>query len=137
MKRKKSNCTNTSGRRKKSIARIVAKEGTGKVRINNLDLELYQPDIARLVIQEPIILAEDAIKNIDFHIKVRGGGNMGQAEACRLALGRAIVEHTKSKKIKKMFMEYDRTLFVADTRRKETNKPNDSSARSMRQSSKR
>ena len=56
-------------------------------------------------------------------------------EASRLAIARALVEATKSKELKKAFIDYDRNMLVADTRRKEPYKPGDSKARSKRQKS--
>ncbi|MEM2907186.1 MAG: 30S ribosomal protein S9, partial [Candidatus Odinarchaeota archaeon] len=46
----------TSGKRKTAIARATIKEGTGKIRINSIPLELYGNTIARYKIMEPIIL---------------------------------------------------------------------------------
>ena len=70
---------------------------------------------------------------IDIDIQVNGGGANGQADAIRLAIARALVEHDK--KLKKTFDDYDRLLLVADVRRKEACKPNDSKARAKRQKS--
>ena len=73
----------------------------------------------------------------DAAINIRGGGEKGQIDAARLALAKAIVNFSGSEELSKAFLEYDRTLLVADVRRKEPNKPGDSKARSKRQSSKR
>ena len=43
----------TSGKRKTAIARGTVREGTGKVRINRIPLELYSPELANLKLQEP------------------------------------------------------------------------------------
>ena len=54
----------------------------------------------------------------------------------RLAIASALVEHTKSEDLRKKFLDYDRQLLVADTRRKETRKPGTHSrARAKRQKS--
>ena len=45
----------TSGKRKTAIARGTVREGTGKVRINKVPLELYSPELARLKLTEPLI----------------------------------------------------------------------------------
>ena len=124
----------TSGKRKRAVARAILKPGKGIVKINNYLIELYQPDMARLKLQEPLILAGDIAKGVDVNIDVDGGGYMAQAEAARLALAKALAQH--SKKLEKIFLDYDRHLLVADVRRKETHKPNThGKARAKRQKS--
>lgn len=126
--------TIASGKRKTSIARATLKAGSGKVKINNLALDAYQPAVARLKLQEPLLLAGANIDKLDIAISVRGGGFMSQMEAARLALARALVE--KYPKLKSTFLDYDRQLLVADVRRKEASKPNSQgNARSKRQKS--
>jgi len=112
---------NTSGKRKSAIARATLRPGKGKIRINNSFLDNYPNPILKLRIQEPLILAGDLVKTIDINIKVNGGGINGQAEAIRLALGRALAQFDK--KLEKEFERYDRQLLVADVRRKESRKP--------------
>ena len=126
----------TSGKRKQAIARAVIKPGSGIVKINNLLLEFHQPDIAKLKMQEPLMLAENHAGKVDITVKISGGGVMSQAEAARLSIARALVGFTKDKKLEKTFLEYDRHLLVADIRRRETRKPNThGKARSKRQKS--
>ncbi len=111
----------TSGKRKSAIARATLKPGKGKVRVNNTFLDNYTNTILKLKIQEPLILAGDILKEIDINVKVTGGGINGQAEAARLAIGRALAQYDK--KLEKEFEKYDRRLIVADVRRKESRKP--------------
>ncbi|MFC1698158.1 30S ribosomal protein S9 [Nanoarchaeota archaeon] len=125
----------TSGKRKSAIARAVIKKGNGKVRINNKLLYSFEPKLARVKLTEPLILAGDIVNGVDISVKVKGGGVMSQADAARLAIARALVEFSKSNKLEKAFLEYDRNLLVADVRRKEVCKPNDSKARAKRQKS--
>ena len=126
----------TSGKRKRAVARACIKQGTGVVKINNRLIDFYEPEIARLKLQEPLMLAEDHAGKFDISIKVSGGGTMSQAEAARLAMARALTGFTKDKKLEKTFLQYDRHLLVADVRRRETRKPNrHGKARSMRQKS--
>lgn len=125
---------NTSGKRKRAVARATLKQGKGGISINKLSLDKYSPKIAMMKIKEPLILAGDLIKSLDIDINVFGGGIMSQAEAARLAIGRALVLHNKG--LEKVFLEYDRQLLVADIRRKETHKPNrHGKARAKRQKS--
>lgn len=113
----------TSGKRKSAIARANLREGTGKIRVNNVLLDIYQPKLYRLKIREPLILAGDVAANVDIDINVNGGGMNSQADASRLVIAKALVEYTKSDKLKNEFLGYDRNLLVADVRRKEPAKP--------------
>lgn len=125
-----------SGKRKRAIARATIRPGKGQVRINSKLLSLYQPALARERLMEPLIIAGDEIvKKLKIEVNVHGGGIMSQAEAARLAIARALVAHTQSKKLEKDYLNYDRQLLIADVRRKEMRKPNDSKARKSRQKS--
>ncbi|MBD3310040.1 30S ribosomal protein S9 [Candidatus Woesearchaeota archaeon] len=123
-----------SGKRKKSVARATLREGKGKVRINKVPVETFMPMLSRMKIMEPLTLAGDAVNNIDIDVDVCGGGLSSQAEAARLAIGRALSRYDK--KLEKVFLNYDRHLLVADVRRKEPAKPNcHGKARAKRQKS--
>ncbi len=123
----------TQGKRKSAVARATLRPGKGRVTINGQLLESYANNLLRLRIREPLLLAGEVCNTLDVAVSVVGGGVNGQADACRLAIARALVEHDK--KLKKVFYDYDRLLLVADIRRKETRKPNDSKARAKRQKS--
>ena len=85
--------------------------------------------------REPLILAGEVSNHVDIKVHVLGGGVSGQAEAVRLAIANALVEHTKDKNLKELYLDYDRHLIVADTRRAEASKPNNSKPRRSRQTS--
>lgn len=129
----KKDVVHTQGKRKLATARATLTAGTGRVRVNGLYLHNYANDVLHTRISEPLVLAGPAAEKVNFDIKVQGGGINGQADAIRLAIARALVEHQP--KLKKTFDDYDRLLLVADVRRKETRKPNDSKARAARQKS--
>lgn len=112
----------TAGKRKSAIARATLRPGKGKVRINSILLDVYGSKLSRMKMQEPFIMADGAASNVDIDVKIVGGGATTQADAARLAIGRALVKFDK--KLEKVFLNYDRTLLVADVRRKETHKPN-------------
>jgi len=135
---KENKITIVSGKRKTSIAKARIKEGTGKVTINKVPYELLNK-FHKLSIEEPLIIAREVLKKIDYDLEVKivGGGRESQIEAARLAIARALVLKTKSVKLKEAYNKYDRYLLIADTRRKEAYKPGDSKARAKRQSSKR
>ena len=126
----------TSGKRKTAIARATVREGQGRVRINNVPLEIVEPEIARKKIMEPLLqTGEDVWKKLDIAVKVSGGGFMGQAEAVRTSIARALVEWTKSRRVKTVLTEYDRTLIAGDPRRKEPKKFGGPGARAKDQKS--
>ncbi|HJJ56040.1 MAG TPA: 30S ribosomal protein S9 [Methanocorpusculum sp.] len=126
---------NTSGKRKTAIARATLVEGTGKIRINSVPLEIYGNEIVRMKINEAIILASGVIDNIDINVNLSGGGVMAQAEAARTAIGRGILNWTNDPHIKEVYLGYDRTLLVNDSRQKESKKPNGRGARARSQKS--
>jgi len=107
------------GKRRLAIARAVIKKGTGKVFINSKPLDLWGTPVLRLWIKEPLILAGDLSKAVDIRVNVRSGGIVGQAEAVRQAIAKALVRYSKDKKLKQKFLEYDRNLLVYDPRRNE------------------
>jgi len=128
--------TQVSGKRKTAIARATLRAGSGKVRVNHVFIDLYQPKLYRLKLREPLLIAGDALNKVDIEVKVRGGGMAAQADAARLAIARALVEHAKGPKLRDEFLKYDRTLLVGDVRRKERAKPNrHGQARAKRQKS--
>jgi small subunit ribosomal protein S9 len=80
-----------TGRRKSSVARVRIRQGSGKITINKRTLEEYFPiDQDRRAILEPL---EQSGKQseVDVIIRVHGGGNTGQAGACRMGIARALV----------------------------------------------
>jgi small subunit ribosomal protein S9 len=126
-----------SGQRKKATARTVVRPGIGRIRINRNPLEIFEPEIAREKLMEPLIQAgDDAWKQLDMDITVSGGGYMGQAEAARVAIARGLWEwNKKSPHLKRVFTDYDRTLLAGDPRRKEPKKFGGPGARARDQKS--
>jgi len=85
---------------------------------------------------EPFLQLDEKIwKQLDIDIKVSGGGFMGQAEAVRTSIARALIQWTKSKHVKTVLTEYDRTMIAGDPRRKEPKKFGGPSARARDQKS--
>jgi small subunit ribosomal protein S9 len=126
---------NISGRRKSAVARATIKSGKGKISVNNVPLDVITPEMNQLRLREPLILAGSIANQVDIHVNVHGGGTSGQTEAARLVIAKSLIAFTKDDKLKRKFIDYDRHLLVADVRRKEACKPNDSKARAKRQKS--
>ncbi len=113
-----------TGKRKTSIARAVITPGEGRVWVNNTPLEVYPIEMAREKIAEPLKLAGNLASKVDIRISVRGGGVMSQAEACRIAIARGLVEYFSEirDELKKLIKEYDRYALSGDPRRTEPEK---------------
>ena len=81
-----------TGRRKSSVARVRLYKGTGKVTINDRDIDDYFGlETLKLIVRQPLVLtATDA--QFDVVCRVAGGGVTGQAGAIRHGLSRALLE---------------------------------------------
>ncbi|AEA47592.1 30S ribosomal protein S9 [Archaeoglobus veneficus] len=125
----------TSGKRKTAVARATVRDGKGRVRINKIPVEIIQPEMARMILMEPLIMAKELANKVDIDVVVNGGGFMAQAEAARTAIARGLVEWSGDEELRKVYLEYDRSLLVNDTRRKEPKKQGGRGARKRRQTS--
>ena len=100
---------NATGRRKKSIARVVLVPGSGKVVINGRPLqEYFASGFMQLVVNQPFAAAD--IKTFDAIVNVKGGGLTGQAGAIRHGIARALVkdnEQIKPELKKKGYLKRD------------------------------
>ncbi len=127
---------NSSGKKKTAVARATIKEGVGRVRINKKPLEICDPELARLKMQEPLILAgEEIASGVDISVNTRGGGVMGQADAARTAIAKGLLAWTNDTTLKQTFSDYDRNLLVSDSRHTEAKKFGGKGARTRRQKS--
>lgn len=123
------------GRRKAAIARATVRDGKGRVFVNKCALEVYEPELARLRISEPLMLAPEVAKRVDIDVDVDGGGFMGQADATRTAIARGLIEWSGDAKLREMFKQHDWTLIKSDVRFKEPKKPGGPGARAKFQKS--
>jgi small subunit ribosomal protein S9 len=79
-----------TGRRKTAIARVRIREGSGKVQINNRELEdFFTEEKDRAAVLGPLELT-DLRNRIDVFVNVRGGGITGQAGATSQGIARAL-----------------------------------------------
>lgn len=125
-----------SGKRKTAIARATVKSGKGRIRINKIPLEIFEPKLARDKILEPLLLADEKLRSqTDINVKVSGGGYMGQAEAARMAIAKALLKWTKSTRLRTTLRDYDRTMIAGDPRRSEPKKFGGPGARARDQKS--
>ncbi|HYB66746.1 MAG TPA: 30S ribosomal protein S9 [Candidatus Acidoferrales bacterium] len=124
-----------TGKRKTAIARAIIKNGSGNVFINGIPLTTLTPEIARMKINEALVLSGERSKSVDINVKVAGGGFMGQAEASRMAVAKGLVQWTRSSELRKSMTNYDRTMLAGDPRRKEPKKFGGPGARRREQKS--
>jgi len=125
-----------SGKRKTAIARATVRVGKGRVRINNVPLEIFEPRLARDKILEPLLLTDEKVSSqLDINVKVSGGGFMGQAEAARMAIAKGLLKWTKSTRLRTALRDYDRTMIAGDPRRREPKKFGGPGARARDQKS--
>ena len=81
-----------TGRRKRAIARVMLRPGTGQVVVNGKDVKAYFPtDALQSLALAPLSVAE-AEEHYDVQASIIGGGTTGQAGAMSLGLARALAE---------------------------------------------
>jgi small subunit ribosomal protein S9 len=125
--------TQTTGRRKRAIARVRLRPGEGKITVNRRAIDEYFPSAThRMIISEPLRLTSTA-ENYDVDATIDGGGIAGQAGALRLGITRALVELDEESRgmLKKA------GLLTRDAREKESKKYGLKKARKAPQYSKR
>ncbi len=82
-----------TGRRKTSVARVRIKPGSGKITINDRELEeFFHVPQDRNAVTGPLDHCELRDK-VDVKIRVNGGGTTGQAGACTQGIARALLKH--------------------------------------------
>lgn len=123
-----------TGRRKSSIARVRLVPGTGKITVNNVDVNEYMPYQTLVMdIKQPLTLTSSEDK-FDVICNVNGGGTSGQAGAIRLGIARALLEASNNE-----FRPVLKAngMLTRDARAKERKKPGLKAARRAPQFSKR
>ena len=82
----------TTGRRKRAVARVWFRPGTGKITVNGRDVEVYFPaPLHRQLLSEPLRVT-DTTDVYDVFATIIGGGTTGQAGALRLGIARGLIE---------------------------------------------
>jgi len=81
-----------TGRRKTSVAQVRMKAGSGRIVVNNRDVETYfGRETSRMIIRQPLEIT-NTTDRFDIFVNVKGGGGSGQAGAIRHGISRALVE---------------------------------------------
>lgn len=88
----------STGRRKKSIAKVWVKKGTGKIFVNGkLMGDYFKRPVHQLIVTRPLEIS-NVISSYDVKCSVKGGGLSGQAGAIILGISRALISHDENLK---------------------------------------
>ncbi|HTN99028.1 MAG TPA: 30S ribosomal protein S9 [Microthrixaceae bacterium] len=81
----------STGRRKRAVARVRIRPGAGEITINKRPVEDYFPNAThRMILSEPLRLTETG-ETYDIDATLHGGGVSGQAGAIRLGIARGLI----------------------------------------------
>ena len=124
---------NGTGRRKSSVARVFMKKGTGKITVNDKDIqEFFGRKTSIMIVKQPLFLTNH-VETFDIKVNVHGGGESGQAGAVRHGITRALIDYDAALK-----PDLSRAGFVTrDAREVERKKVGLHGARRRKQFSKR
>ncbi len=82
-----------TGRRKKSIAKVWVKKGSGNIYVNGIKMnEYFKRPVHQIIVTRPLEISK-SLSSYDVKCSVRGGGLSGQAGAIIHGLSRALVSH--------------------------------------------
>jgi len=88
----------TVGRRKSSVARVFLSLGTGKIMVNDRELDEYlHRESLSMLVKQPLEVTS-SLGKYDIKATVKGGGVAGQAGALRLGISRAIMMHDETQR---------------------------------------
>lgn len=123
----------STGRRKRSVARVRFREGSGQVIVNGKALDDYFPSRTQRITSVEPLTATDTASVYDIDATIHGGGSSGQAGALRLGIARGLVEIDSEKRdtLKRL------GFLTRDPRKKESKKYGLKKARKAPQYSKR
>ena len=121
------------GRRKNAVARVILKNGSGKITVNKRDIESFFPVADN---RDDVLIPlkrTETLGTYDIIANVNGGGVRGQAEAIRLGISRALLDVNPELRL----LLKPEGLLTRDPRMVERKKPGRPKARKKFQFSKR
>jgi small subunit ribosomal protein S9 len=98
-------------------------------------LDAMENKYVKSIISEPLQLAPEVASQVDISVRAFGGGQMGQAQACSVAIARALVAFSGDESLKHRFVLHDRFMLAEDFRRVEPKKYKGPKARARFQKS--
>ena len=87
--------------------------GQGRIRVNGVPLEIWEPEVARLHMLSPVMIVGDLRDKFDIDVKVSGGGFMSQADAVAMSLARAYVDQVKGAELRTRITAFNKYLLSA------------------------
>ena len=82
-----------TGRRKRSIAKVWIKKGTGLIHVNGKKMhDYFKRPVHQIIVLRPLEISEVA-NSYDVRASVKGGGHSGQAGAIIHGISRALILH--------------------------------------------
>src|SRR5487761_2297377 len=82
----------STGRRKRAVARVRLRPGTGTITINKRPLDEYFPSATLRVHATEALRVANQAESFDVDVTIDGGGIAGQAGALRLGIARGLIE---------------------------------------------
>ena len=87
-----------TGRRKKSVARVWVKKGSGNIHVNGKKMnEYFKRPVHQIIVTRPLEIS-NVLNSYDVKASVKGGGLSGQAGAIIHGLSRALVSYDETLK---------------------------------------
>lgn len=85
-----------TGRRKRSVARVFLRPGSGKIVVNKKELnDYFKREIYSIIVKQPLEITEQ-LEKFDVFATVKGGGTTGQAGALQHGVSRALVSFSET-----------------------------------------
>jgi small subunit ribosomal protein S9 len=122
-----------TGRRKRAVARVFLRPGSGEFKVNGRPLEQYFVTESQRSSAKQSLVSTESAANFNVIANVSGGGVNGQADAVKLGIARALIQFNGELR-KKLKSE---GLVSRDSRSKERKKYGQKGARKRFQFSKR
>ena len=87
-----------TGRRKRSIAKVWVKKGSGNIYVNGIKMnEYFKRPVHQIIVSRPLEISE-VRTSYDVRCFVKGGGLSGQAGAIILGISKALISHNQDLK---------------------------------------
>jgi small subunit ribosomal protein S9 len=88
-----------TGRRKRSIAKVWVKKGSGNIYVNGIKMnDYFKRPVHQIIVTRPLEIS-NVLTSYDVRCSVRGGGLSGQAGAIIHGLSRALIIQDESLKL--------------------------------------